>query len=406
VSERGGNESVGASELRERLRRLHAPHAGASARAASPPPPAPDFELDARAIAAPSAARVQRAELERALRERALRRSPARAAPLPRTAAASAAAFTTGIAASAASTEMSVAASAAPTGMGVAASAAPIGMGVAASAAPPADLREGHGEHGCFAARERFFAFEHRHGDYALGEIEAAEPRTLALLARDPRLTALEPRRALYLDIETSGLAGGAGSYAFLVALARVEAEGVRLWQGFLREPGEERALLAEVAQRIAQAGALVSFFGKSFDRHRLEDKMRLHRLAPPFAEALHLDLYWPCRRLYGPSLPDGRLATMERALCGLARAHDLPGSLAPAAWFDFLAGRAHRLEAVFRHNEDDVLSLLTLAAHLGRVHLGTRACGTALGGDAPTRTAGWQRLSSARPTRPRRAGA
>lgn len=352
MNERGPNPSAG--ELRERLRRLCSPATNAAPREPAADAPRPGGELRA-----PSAYGARTAELERILRERAARRASSAGASSTRSAA--------------------------------------------ASAAPPAELFEAHNEHGSFAARERVFALDHRHGDYALREIESAEAHTLALLAREPGLAALDPRRALYLDIETSGLAGGAGSYAFLVALARIEPAGVRLWQGFLREPGEERALLAEVAQRIARAGALVSFFGKSFDRHRLEDKMRLHGLAPPFASALHLDLYWPCRRLYGASLPDGRLATMERALCGLARVQDLPGSLAPAAWFDFLAGRGHRLEAVFRHNEDDVLSLLTLAAHLGRVHVGQRACGTALTGDAATRAQAWQELSGGRRARVRR---
>src|SRR6185295_8574993 len=97
----------------------------------------------------------------------------------------------------------------------------------------------------------------------------------------------------------------------------------------------------------------------------RLEDKMRLHRIAPPFARKPHLDLYHPLARLYRGAYADGRLSTFESELCGVAREHDLPGSLAPAAWFDFLGERPHRLEAVFRHNELDVLSLVTLAAHL-----------------------------------------
>ena len=116
--------------------------------------------------------------------------------------------------------------------------------------------------------------------------------------------------------------------------------------------------------------------------------------VAPPFAERPHLDLYHPFRRLTSGGrvegrLPDGKLQTMERALCGLARPDDLPGSLAPAAWFDFVAGRAHRLEGVFRHNRDDVLSLVTLAAYLGRVGAERRAAGEELAGCATARAWG-----------------
>lgn len=84
-------------------------------------------------------------------------------------------------------------------------------------------------------------------------------------------------------------------------------------------------------------------------------------------------------------SEPD-RLRTLERALSGVERSNDLPGSFAPAAWFDFLAGRAHRLEGIFRHNLDDVLSLVTLVAHLGCVLREIRTDGQELTGCRATR--------------------
>src|SRR5690606_37563034 len=133
-----------------------------------------------------------------------------------------------------------------------------------------------------------------------------------------------------------------------MVGLGWFEGASFVLWQGFLRSPAEEHALLAATAELVGDRSALVSFFGKSFDRHRLEDKMRLFGVPAPFAGLPHLDLYHPLRRLYGAACRDGRLATMESTLCGHAREHDLPGSRAPEAWFDFLAGRPHRLEGVF----------------------------------------------------------
>ena len=87
--------------------------------------------------------------------------------------------------------------------------------------------------------------------------------------------------------------------------------------------------------------------------------------------------------------MDDAKLQTMERVLCGLERADDLPGSFAPAAWYDFLGARAHRLEDVFRHNEDDVLSLVVLTAHLGRTWDERRADGSDLSGDALARARG-----------------
>ena len=281
---------------------------------------------------------------------------------------------------------------------------------------PPEHLQETRGERGTFAVRRAEVPASHAHGDWRLDEIAGAASAELALLARDQRLLGLDLARAVYLDIETTGLSGGAGTVPFLVALGTFEPAGAPgdegrfvLWQGFLRGPEEEAALLEVVAEKIQDACLIVSFFGKSFDRHRLEDKMRAHRIAPPFpagpperppessagtgepdgAGRTHLDLYYPLARLYRGAYADARLATLERELCGVEREDDLPGCFAPAAWFDYLAGRPHRLEGVFRHNALDVLSLVVLAAHLARSRAESRADGRRLEGCGRARARG-----------------
>jgi len=245
----------------------------------------------------------------------------------------------------------------------------------------PERLAPTSGPEGPLRARVERLASDHRHGDWSLDEGLAADASAFALLTGDDALAGIDLQQAVFLDTETTGLSGGAGTYVYLVGLGRFAGDHFELWQGFLSGPAEERALLAEVARRVADADAVVSFFGKSFDRHRLEDKMRIAGVAPTFAARAHLDLYHPFQRLTKGRLPDGRLATVERSLCGLVRPDDLPGSLAPAAWFDYVAGRAHRLEGVFRHNRDDVLSLVTLAGYLGRVLREERRSGEPLAG-------------------------
>ncbi|QDU67220.1 ribonuclease H-like domain-containing protein [Engelhardtia mirabilis] len=246
-------------------------------------------------------------------------------------------------------------------------------------------------------ARTTRFEPDHRHGAWRLEAVHGADCACLSFVARDPAVAEFDSSRAVFLDIETTGLSGGAGTYPYLVALGSFAEDGrFELWQGFLREPDEERDLLREVARRVASAGQLVTFFGKSFDRHRLEDKMRLHGVAAPFESVLHLDLYHPCRRLYREGFVDGRLQTMERGLCGFERVDDLPGSMAPAAWFDFIGGRPHQLERVFDHNRDDVLSLVTLTAHLGRTVLERDADGGELEGCSLARARGMGKLAGA----------
>jgi uncharacterized protein YprB with RNaseH-like and TPR domain len=217
------------------------------------------------------------------------------------------------------------------------------------------------------ARRRQRVPLDQAHGRMALAQGLCRLPPELAWLAKDAALEGLGLESARFLDIETTGLSGGAGSYAFLVAVGCMEGQSFRLDQHFLTHPAGEAALLAEVARELAAGTLLVSFFGKSFDRHRLEDKMRMHRVPPPFAGRPHLDLYHPLRRLYGKSFGDCRLSTLERALLGFERQDDLSGAFAPAAWFDHQAGRPHLLEGVFEHNRLDVLSLVALCAHLER---------------------------------------
>lgn len=260
---------------------------------------------------------------------------------------------------------------------------------------PPRDLVEREGSRGRYFERVAHYDADHAHGAWRLDEVRHARSSDFALLTRDGALADLDLARAVYLDTETTGLSGGAGTYVFQVGLGRFTDDGrFELWQGFMSEPSDEPGLLEETARRIAEASGVVSFFGKSFDRHRLEDKMRLFGITPPFASRPHLDLYHPLWRLYRGAFENGRLRTMESRLCGLERPDDLPGSQAPAAWFDFLAGRPHRLEGVFQHNADDVLSLCVLAAYLGRVTSGSREGGRDLEGDAFSRVQALARAS------------
>lgn len=286
----------------------------------------------------------------------------------------------------------------------------------------PAGIEEFTGDRGVFAARIVRRPKSDLHGDWSLEWAEDIRGESIAPLVRDADLGDFDGARAVYLDIETTGLGGGVGTWPFMVALGRFDGDDFELWQGFLRDPGEEAALLAEVSRRIGNAAALVSFFGKSFDRHRLEDKMRLHRIEPPFDGLPHLDLYHPLNRLYcrrggwdqfspgrgpGEAVPlngqgyaNGKLSTMERELCGLKRADDLSGAFAPEAWFDYLGSRPHLLEHVFRHNADDVWSLATLTAHLGRAALGTRPDGAALEGPLLAKLIGLAKLARDRSDR------
>ncbi|MBL6720706.1 MAG: ribonuclease H-like domain-containing protein [Planctomycetes bacterium] len=249
-------------------------------------------------------------------------------------------------------------------------------------------------------ARVERFPAGARHGGYRLDEAFAAEPTTWPLLTGDKALTQVSAEGAVFLDTETTGLSGGVGTFVWMVGLGRfLPGGGFEVWQAYLPGPEAEVPFLHAVAERIAAAGSVVSFFGRSYDQHRLLDRLRVHGLASPFDGRPHLDLFAPLRRLVGDDLPNHRLQTLERELCGHQRVDDLPGAAAPEAWFDSLAGRAHRMEGVFRHNLEDVLSLVTLFAASGRSLAGLRAGGEELAGCSEQR-----RLALARAALERRA--
>jgi uncharacterized protein YprB with RNaseH-like and TPR domain len=207
----------------------------------------------------------------------------------------------------------------------------------------------------------------HVHGTQPLGKARAASFAVLASLARDDDLASASLRDCLFLDTETTGLFGGAGTTVFLTGLGFLDGDGFVVEQAFLRSFAEEPAALAHVAARLAERPVLVTFVGKSFDRHRLAARMSVCKVAAPVLAARHLDLYHLARRAWRHELPDVRLSTVERERLGLNRDRDLPGRDAPRAFLDWLRDRTGEVDRVLEHNRLDVLSLFALLGLLGR---------------------------------------
>ncbi|HEX5816835.1 MAG TPA: ribonuclease H-like domain-containing protein [Methylomirabilota bacterium] len=205
----------------------------------------------------------------------------------------------------------------------------------------------------------------HRHGRVALDGVRRAPLDVLARLARLPGPPP-DPDRLLFLDTETTGLAGGTGTYAFLVGAGWLEDDRFVVTQYFMRDLDEEPALLAALAPVVERAEALVTFNGGGFDLPLLETRFVLARRRWP-GMLPHLDLLRPARRVWATSLEDCRLGTLERRVLGLARESDVPGGLIPTLYFDWLRlRRGAPLARVFAHNRDDVLSLAALLGWFG----------------------------------------
>lgn len=235
---------------------------------------------------------------------------------------------------------------------------------------PPVELPDGEereNAHGSFFVRSMRYPWDMVHGWFPLGSAAGTDWGTVAGLAKDPAFAAATLEQCLFLDTETTGLSGGAGTTVFLTGLGFADGDGLVVEQVFLRSFAEEPAALAHVAARLDERPVQVTFVGKSFDRHRLRNRMVLHRIESAVMDPRHLDLYYLARRAYGAVLPDCRLRTVEEQRLGLRRHDDLPGSEAPQAWIDWLQDGTGPVDRVLEHNRLDVLSLVTLLGLLGR---------------------------------------
>lgn len=173
------------------------------------------------------------------------------------------------------------------------------------------------------------------------------------------------PDRAVFLDIETTGLNAGAGTLVFLVGLAFVEGTDVVVEQYFLHEPAAEPALLGQLARRLSDFRSMVTFNGKSFDAPLLIGRYDLHRLADPLPGA-HVDLLHPSRRIWGRRLGHSTLGALEARILGVTRDRDVPGAEVPRLYFDFIrGGSVAAMASVLSHNRDDLLAMVALAERL-----------------------------------------
>lgn len=221
---------------------------------------------------------------------------------------------------------------------------------------------------------ETFLAERLYPGDYVHGSAPLAVSCSLERLfewggSRLPQ-GGLDLRNVVFLDTETTGLAGGTGTYAFMVGIGFFAGEGFKLEQFFMRDPTEESALLAGLIHSMDPCQVLVTFNGKSFDAPLLNTRYVLQGLTSPLPPLIHLDLLPLARRLWRDRLPSRALSYLEVSILHAYRTQEeVPGWLIPQLYFDYLrSGDARPLAGVFYHNSMDILALAALFAHTARL--------------------------------------
>jgi len=197
----------------------------------------------------------------------------------------------------------------------------------------------------------------------------------LRLLAPNAPEEIADPGQWLFLDTETTGLAGGSGTYAFLVGIAWWDAGGLEVEQFFMREHSEEHSLLVALAERMAERRVLVTFNGKTFDWPLLETRYRMTRAIRPPAPRAHLDFLHPARSLWRTRLGSARLPELERHVLGWNRGTDVMSELIPQVYYDFLrGGPPEPVAQVFQHNQMDLRGLAGIAGRVLAVLADTEA--------------------------------
>ena len=253
----------------------------------------------------------------------------------------------------------------------------------------------------CWLVTERY-PLETVRGRHPLHALLATTPRSIAPLYPNAGLdNGFDFRRAAFIDTETSGLGGGAGVYAFMVGVGVFEGLEIGDWrlgsedadtnlqspisnlqftvyQFFMRDPGEETALLTGLAERLEGRSGLVTFNGRTFDAPLLRGRYQMNRRFLPVGvglpavlaeDAPHFDLLHPARRLWKRRLSSCSLGNLEAEILGLGRSEDdVPGSLIPWLYTQFLqTGNAADMRRVFYHNREDIVSMVSLAELLCR---------------------------------------
>lgn len=218
---------------------------------------------------------------------------------------------------------------------------------------------------GTFFLHRESLPLDYRHGQRALSDLLAAPRNIAARLARDERLAAVDPRRMAFLDTETTGLAGGTGTYAFLVGVGTFEAGQFTVHQFFMRDYDEEPAQLLALGELLDRCQAVVSFNGRAFDMPLLETRFHMVRQPPRLIGSPHLDLLATSRTFWKHRLASCALPSLEAEVLAVRRTQeDVPGWLIPSLYFDYTrSGDAREMPRIFYHNVQDILSLVALMA-------------------------------------------
>ncbi|MBA2940056.1 ribonuclease H-like domain-containing protein [Paenibacillus sp. CGMCC 1.16610] len=219
---------------------------------------------------------------------------------------------------------------------------------------------------GSFVMRRRVYGTDSVHGKYRLRELADCAQQ---LVCFHDRGAAVRHDALLFFDTETTGLGVGAGNVPFMVGIGYYTGELFTVEQLLIRNPAEEQAMLVYLQELLDRFTHIVSYNGRTFDWPILKNRYVLNRLTLDDSNLLQLDFLYPSRSLWRNTLPSCRLSKVEESRLGFERVDDVPGSMAPTLYFQYLAEKNPSvLQGVFVHNEHDIVTLAALAIHFSKL--------------------------------------
>lgn len=216
---------------------------------------------------------------------------------------------------------------------------------------------------------DHVYPLQRRHGAHRIQELLEHTAGAAACFCQDDRMKEVTFRDFLFLDTETTGL-NGAGTLAFMVGVGFFDDDAFVVRQYFLRDPGDEPAMLLLLQELLQRHAGLITFNGRSFDVPLLDGRFLINRLPCDLPQRPHIDLLPPARRLWRYRFSSCSLGSLEKNLLGLQRTEeDVPGWLIPGLYHQFLqTGDGREMARVFYHNRLDILSMVTLAGRVTRL--------------------------------------
>lgn len=209
---------------------------------------------------------------------------------------------------------------------------------------------------------ENPYPLDVRYGKISISSGLGLQGDILSCLSKDPAFKALDLSTSLFIDLETSGLSGGAGVIPFLIGMGYYRDDRFYVSQYFLGDPAEEENMIQELSQFFSDMNfqSVVTYNGKAFDIPLLETRFILHRKPFTLRELPHLDFLYSARSLWGHKYENCRLFHLAREVVGTDRSEDIPSAEIPWRYFQYIqTGNYQMIEPILYHNQEDILSLL-----------------------------------------------